>query len=300
MGKGRLRAGMALVLGLLCFASPPLRGETQGGSPAQTEVKVVADLAYGLEARQVMDLYLPPPGSGPHPAVVLIHGGGWVSGDKKGMRPFAIMLAQRGYVAASVNYRLAPAHRWPAQLDDVQRAVRWLRHNARKFGINPDKMASWGASAGGHLAAFLGVREARENSDPLLSRYSAKVQCVVDLFGPMDLVAASLTPAARVVEALIGKPYSEAPAEWEDASPIRFVTKDDAPFYIIHGTEDALVPVWQSERMERALKGAGVEVHLVKVEGMGHGLVAPDPSVRLAIQKALYGALEFLDAHLKH
>lgn len=297
-----LTAGAALsALMALSLAAPPRRAQPPSARPFRPPagLKVFQDVPYGTEERQVMDIYLPS-SPGPHPAVVLIHGGAWVTGDKSRMGPFAIMLARRGYVAASVNYRLAPQHHWPAQLDDVQRAVRWLRHNAKKFGINPKKMASWGASAGGHLAAFLGVRKAHDNSDPVLSKYSARVQCVVDLFGPTDLVAASTTSGASVVELLIGKPYSQAPDLWKDASPLYFVTKDDAPFYIVHGTADTVVPIWQSEKMEKALRKAGVEVHFVKVKGMGHGLRAANPAVRAAIKKALDGAMEFLDEHLKH
>lgn len=275
----------------------------QSGQPVSGDVKVLRDLQYGEVAGEklLLDLYLPANAKGRLPAVILIHGGGWRGGDKRMMRFTANVLARRGYVVASVNYRLAPKYHYPAQLDDVQRAVRWLRMHADKYHVDPKRIAAWGSSAGGHLAALLGVRDARDNSDPKLSQYSARVQCVVDIFGPTDFISVPLGPIAhKLLIGFLGKSRDEALELWRDASPITHVSPDDAPFFIIHGTKDPLVPISQSERFAEALKRVGVEVTFVRVEGMGHGLGGMrNPKVREGMRKAFVGAIAFLDKHLK-
>ncbi len=276
-----------------------VKGRRAFPSVSAEGIKVITDVQYGQVGgeRLLLDLYIPEGAKKPLPAVVLIHGGAWVAGDKRRTRPAALFIAKHGYIVASVNYRLAPRYKYPAQLDDVQRAVRWLRMHAKEYGIEPNRMAAWGSSAGGHLAALLGLREARDNSDPQLSKYSARVQCVVDLYGPTDLVAVA-EKAPRALIFFLGKSYEEAPELWRDASPLYHVSPDDAPFYIIHGVQDPLVPISDSEKLTEALKKAGVEVTLVKIEGMGHGRPRT-PQARKAFRKALEGAIEFLDRHLK-
>jgi len=299
---GKVLAPLAAALLLVPGATwAPAAG--RGAPPSFVKgVKVLRDVEYGRAGgeRLLLDLYIPEGAKKPLPAVVLIHGGGWVGGDKSRTQPAALFIAGHGYIVASVNYRLAPRHKYPAQLDDVQRAVRWLRMHAKDFGIDPKRIAAWGSSAGGHLAARLGLRDARDNSDPELSKYSARVQCVVDLFGPTDLAgAAERSPRAeRILLAFLGRPYGEAPELWRDASPLYHVSPDDAPFYIIHGTEDRLVPVSESEKLAEALRKAGVEVTFVKIEGMGHGRPLT-PRAREAFRRALEGAIRFLDRHLK-
>ena len=261
-------------------------------------------LTYGPNERNDLDLFLPKDdGKSLRPAVIVIHGGAWRGGDKKDMRILAEPLAQRGYVVAAINYRLAPKWSYPAQLDDCQRAVRWLRKNAKEFRVDPKRFGAAGASAGGHLALLLGTREVRDDSDADLKGISSKVQCVLSIFGPTDFtderyIQASRNPVAgRALVDFLGKPYDEAPEVWKEASPIHHVSPDDAPTFIIHGDQDLLVPLDQSVKFAEALKKVGIEVQLVVIKGMGHGPTTPEQ--REEFMKAVGQALEFFDRHLK-
>ena len=149
------------------------------------------DVVYGEVAGEelLLDDWRPPPRELPRPAMVVIHGGGWTEGfgDRTDFVLPSFELAKAGYVVFNIAYRLLPEHPWPAQLDDVQRAVRWIRANAATYGVDPQRIGSYGHSSGGHLAAFLGVRDTRDNSDPALAAFSSRVACVVDLAGDVDL-----------------------------------------------------------------------------------------------------------------
>ena len=266
--------------------------------------EVREDLTYGPNERNELDLFLPKDdGKKLRPAVVVIHGGAWRSGDKGQLRMLAELFARRGYVAAAINYRLAPKYSYPAQLDDCQRAVRWLRKNAKEYRVDPKRFGAAGASAGGHLALLLATRETRDDSDPELKGISSKVQCVLSIFGPTDFtderyVQASKNPiAGRALIDFLGKPYDEAPNLWKEASPLHHVSPDDAPTFIIHGDRDPLVPLEQSERFAEALKKVKVEVQLVVIKGMGHGPTTPEQ--REEFMKAIEQAAEFFDKHLK-
>ncbi len=266
--------------------------------------EVRENLTYGPNERNELDLFLPKDdGKKLRPAVVVIHGGAWRSGDKGQLRMLAELFARRGYVAAAINYRLAPKYSYPAQLDDCQRAVRWLRKNAKEYRVDPKRFGAAGASAGGHLALLLGTRETRDDSDPELKGISSKVQCVLSIFGPTDFtderyVQASKNPiAGRALIDFLGKPYDEAPNLWKEASPLHHVSPDDAQTFIIHGDRDPLVPLEQSERFAEALKKVKVEVKLVVIKGMGHGPTTPEQ--REEFMKAIEQAAEFFDKHLK-
>ncbi|MFA0742375.1 MAG: hypothetical protein DFNUSKGM_002498 [Candidatus Fervidibacter sacchari] len=261
-------------------------------------------LTYGPNERNELDLFLPKDdGKGLRPAVIVIHGGAWRGGDKKDMRILAEPLAQRGYVVAAINYRLAPKWSYPAQLDDCQRAVRWLRKNAKEFRVDTKRFGAAGASAGGHLALLLGTREVRDDSDPELKGISSKVQCVLSICGPTDLTDKRYAQALRdselgkILIEFIGKPYDEAPELWKEASPICHVSPDDAPTFIIHGDQDLLVPLDQSLKFAEAMKKVGVEVQVVVIKGMGHGPTTPEQ--REEFMKAVGQAMEFFDKHLK-
>jgi acetyl esterase/lipase len=261
-------------------------------------------LTYGPNERNDLDLFLPKDdGKSLRPAVIVIHGGAWRSGDKRQLRNLAELFARRGYVAAAINYRLAPKWSYPAQLDDCQRAVRWLRKNAKEFRVDPKRFGAAGASAGGHLALLLGTREVRDDSDPDLKGISSKVQCVLSICGPTDLTDKRYAQAARdsdlgkILIEFIGKPYDEAPNLWKEASPIYHVSPDDAPTFIIHGDQDSIVPFEQSVRFAEALRKVGVEVQLVAIKGMDHGPTTPEQ--RDELMKAVGQALEFFDKHLK-
>ncbi len=272
--------------------------------PARGDVQVEADVVYGEAGGQklLLDIYRPPaPAARARPALLLVHGGGWRGGNKKDLRDAGMGFARQGYVCFSVSYRLVTdrGNRYPAQLDDVQRAVRWVRANAGKYGVDPERVGALGASAGGHLVALLGTCDTRDNTDPELARYSSRVRCVVDLFGPTDLTVpfpgkAGGFAVQRLVEDLIGKPPAEATALTREASPLFHINKKTVPFLILHGTADPIVPVDQSERFHLALQKAGIESTFLKFEGEGHGFQQKQNT-----EEFIRETVKFLARHLK-
>ena len=254
------------------------------------------DIEYvkGGGRAQSLDLFIPPNADKPMPLIIGFHGGGWRSGDKA-QNP-GIGLLRAGYVVASVNYRLSQQAIWPAQIHDCKAAVRWLRAHAEEYHIDPDRIGVWGASAGGHLVAMLGTAgDAKElEGDGENANVSSKVQAVCDLFGPSDLTRTEDEAAADgAVPKLLGGPIRENLEKAKQASPLTYVSRDDPPFLILHGTKDPLVPVRQSQWLHDALKKAGVESHLDIIEGAGHGGAEFfTPARRKMI-------LDFLDTHLK-
>jgi acetyl esterase/lipase len=235
------------------------------------------------------------------PAVIFVHGGGWVAGDKKDMRVMAEAAARQGAVAFNINYRLVFGREniWPAPLDDVQRAVRWVRKNAPRYGVDPEQIGALGGSAGGHLVLFLGLVDTRDNSDADLAAYSSRVKCVVDLFGPSDLTqeitkVPMASTANDLVRQLIGGPLAEKGDVARDASPLFRIGAERAAFLIWHGRKDSIVPPDQSERMHEALKKAGADSTLVIFEDEDHGWRKPENNARFAKE-----TLDFLKKHLQ-
>lgn len=261
---------------------------------------VYRDLPYVSNGhfRQKLDLYLPT-GERPTPLIVWIHGGAFRLGDKQDKVPLEYLDA--GYAVASINYRLSQHALFPAQIEDCKAAVRWLRAHAQQHGLDPNRIAAWGESAGGHLAAMLGVTghvgefEVGEHLDQ-----SSRLQAVVDYFGPTDFLQmdAHRLPSSMVHDEpdspeseLVGGPIQE---NWEAvarANPITYVRPDAPPFLIVHGEVDPLVPHHQSELLGAALKESQVPVSLYTVIGAGHGGFT-DPQV-------LEKTRAFLARHLK-
>jgi len=238
----------------------------------------------------------------PRPALLVVHGGGWVAGDKRDMQPLADAAARVGVVCFNINYRLTfgEENRWPAALDDTQRAVRWVRANAAKYDIDPNRLGAIGASAGGHLVAYLGTADTRDNSDPALAAFSSRVQCVVDICGPTNLgedfstkEKLGLTANELVKKFLGGVGYQEKLETAKEASPLLHVDAKSAPFLIFHGAADDLVPPDQSVRMDAALQKAGVESKLILFEGEGHAFKKKENHERLAAE-----TVAFLKKHL--
>ncbi len=229
--------------------------------------------------RQRLDLFLPksPQGDKPLPVVAYIHGGGWQSGDKRGGAGLVAPLVASGeYAGVSIGYRLSGEAIWPAQIYDCKAAIRWIRANARKYHLDPDRIGIAGGSAGGHLVAMLGTTGdvlALEGSLGEHTSLSSRVTCVVDQYGPADLLTMGGwhngpdSPEAR----LIGGGVQDNQEKARAASPITYVSKDDPPFMMIHGTNDRVVPFGQSEEFLAALRKAGVEAVLIPVEGGEHG-----------------------------
>ena len=299
---GILRQSLLLSATLLIASTaaiPSALAQRRGGSIPEG-VKVLRDMAYvdGGHERQKLDLYLPAEGSN-WPLIVWVHGGAWLGGSKD--RPPALYLLPKGYAVASINYRLSQHATFPSQIQDCKAAVRWLRAHADEYGYDADRIAAWGASAGGHLVALLGTAgdveafEAGENLDQ-----SSRVQAVVDFFGPTDFREmdrqageagrmkhdAPDSPEAK----LIGGPVQENAELVAAANPITYVSPDDPPFLIMHGERDTTVPIGQSELLDAALQKAGVESTFKRIPDAGHGFGGPE--INAAV-------LEFLNSHLK-
>ena len=268
---------------------------TSCGTP---KVGAKRDISFGTAGGEqlLLDVFYPQPkAAAPRPALIWVHGGGWTEGSKAAFADGARALAQLGYVCFSINYRLAAkGHNvWPAQLDDVQRAVRWVRAHAEDYGIDPQRIGALGHSAGGHLVACLGTRETRDNSDALLASYSSRVTCVVDMSGPVDLINRENALGDEVVRNLLGGTPAERPEAARDASPLFHVDANSAPFLILHGQLDELVHPHQAERLAAALRAAGIEAKLVIFKDEGHVLTKKENSDRLIRE-----TLEFLKKHL--
>ncbi len=272
---------------------PALSGRTY--APA-VDAGVRRDVVYatvdGVEL--TLDLFLPLT-VGIHPGIVFIHGGGWTGGDKASWEDEAMRFADRGYVGISINYRLAPAHPFPAAVEDCKAAVRWLRAHAAEFGVDPERIGAMGSSAGGHLVSMLGVTDGTEGLEGESGdlSLSSRVQAVVDYFGPSDLTPAGMLADPAIV-AFLGGTCAEEPVACASASPVTYVSADDPPFLIVHGTSDARVPFSQSVILRDALSAVGVEVELLALQGAGHGWKIADP----AYETALSAAVAFFDLHL--
>jgi acetyl esterase/lipase len=253
----------------------------QGAARLPEGVKKLADLDYAGTGnpRHTLDLYLPenPAAEGPLPVVVFIHGGGWQNGDKNGGGGRVAPLVATGkFAGASIGYRLSGEAQWPAQIHDCKAAIRWIKAHAKEHGLDPDRVAVWGSSAGGHLVAMLGVSDGIADLEGSIGAHagvSSKVKCVVDFFGPADLLTmgGKHDDPASPESKLIGGPVQENPGKARTASPAAHVGADDAPFLIVHGDEDPLVPYGQSVALETKLEAAGVPAVLLTVAGGGHG-----------------------------
>jgi acetyl esterase/lipase len=259
------------------------------GGPDTIEENV--EYAPGLR----LDVYKPSDaGTVTRPAVILIHGGGWTGFDKSTMKGMGGFLARSGFVAFAVDYRLfhGTENRWPAQLDDVQRAVRWVRANAGKYGVNPDRIGAFGHSAGAQLAALLGMEDTRDNSDTALAKYSSKVQAVVDVSGPTDFTTEKDPEGIGFFTNFLGGDYAKNPQLWQNASPVFHVATSNAPFLILHGTRDEMVPIEQAQELYDKLKGAGVQVSFIKVDDV-HTFQSAENRHQLAAE-----TMEFFNRYL--
>lgn len=248
---------MLAYLALLLFSGP------------KVEPDVVYAKVSGVDL--MMDLYRPEvPSAKPTGAVVVIHGGGWMGGNRKQMSELCDLLAKKGLFAATVQYRLAPAFRWPAMLDDVQTAVRYLRTNAAKYNIDPNRIGATGASAGGHLSLMLGFTDTRDLKTTLFPKESSHVAAVLNLFGPTDMSQDYPPFLDSMFETVLGKKKADAAAEIKAASPVTWVSDHSAPVFTIHGDKDPLVPIIQSKRLDDALKAHGIFHERRIVKGLGH------------------------------
>ena len=235
------------------------------------------------------DVYVPngePPAGGRWPAVLVIHGGAWSSGDRKQVEGIAARVAKRGYVAVNVTYRLAPDSIFPAQIVDVQQAVRWLRGNAERYKVDPTRIGAWGYSAGAHLAALLGGIGPGDR----LYREDARVSVVIAGGIPSDL---RKFHGGTIVPKFLGETWSEQSVAFRESSPAAYVSAGDPPVFLYHGSWDTLVPFDQATDYKAALDAAGVPNELYVLRGLGHILTF------LMDGAAVQRGADFLDRHLR-
>jgi acetyl esterase/lipase len=243
-----------------------------------------ADVEYGRAGERSLTLdVLRPKNQGDRtlPVVVYIHGGGWQQGSKnEGHRVLSELVLGGNFAAVTVAYRLSGEAIWPAQIHDCKAAVRWVRANARKYGFDPDRIGACGGSAGGHLAAMLGVTGDVNELEGACGNpgYSSRVQCVAATSGAYDFVhfyeqtvgKSNSNRAQTVVRQLLGGTPDELPDTARSASAVTYVSEDDPPFLLGHGTLDPSVPFDQSLTFLAALKKAGVPATFIRFENGGH------------------------------
>jgi acetyl esterase/lipase len=273
-------------LGLICAGCSTYSGPPPGSPPAKsvsTTYVVRKDVTYtppGWPQACAAELYQPER-PGPFPGVVAVHGGGWDKRDRSDMTYLSRDLAARGFVVANIDYRLVPAFRHPAQLEDVRAAVAWLREHADELRLDPERLGGWGYSAGAHLVAL-----AATDHPPGASPFHAVVAGGI----PADLTR---YPKSPIITPFIGMTYAEDPGAWARASPLHNVTPDDPPMFLFHGTMDRLVDPAEPVAMKAKLEAAGVPVELLQLRARGH------------ITTFLYGGeardrgIEFLDRYLR-
>lgn len=267
------------------FRSRNLRKSQQPQLPANMEIEKDVPYAGTNNPRQTLDIYRPArtlKAKAPVPVVCWIHGGGWRKGNKSGIRHLVPLLETGDVVGISIGYRLTDETQWPAQIHDCKAAIRWIRSNAKRLNIDPERIAVWGSSAGGHLVAMLGTSQEVPKLDGELGDHpqlSSRVRCVVNYYGPSDLATMNDNPAGTMdhnavdspESKLLGGPIHEHPQQAANASPISHVSEDDAPMLLVHGTADPLVAYEQSVKLEKALEAKGVEAILITVQEGGHG-----------------------------
>jgi acetyl esterase/lipase len=259
-------------LAALLFLAAPLLAAAR----PQDDLLFEKDVVYGKGGDEELKLNLGrlKEQSGPTPCVVIIHGGGWAAGNKSQHDAQVRDFAKRGYVAATVGYRFAPKHVFPAQIEDVKCAVRFLRANAEKYQIDKDRIGAVGFSAGAHLSMLLGTMDKEdglegEGGNP---EQPSKVNAVVAFFGPTDLTSSDWPEkTGKILVNFLGGSKQEKLELYKKASPITYVTPGDAPMLLIQGTKDGLVPWTQATAMGDALTKAGVYGRVDLILGAHHG-----------------------------
>ena len=267
-----------------------------GVGAQESEIKTVVYGEVG-DVELILDVYEPTASA----AVILIHGGAGSFGDKSVESDRARGLAAAGYVAFNIDYRLLDGGKnpWPAQLDDAQLAVRWIRANAERYNIDPNRICSLGHSFGGQLAALLGVRDTLDDKDLTLGEYSSKVTCVVAIAAGLDTMQLYLDAVIDVEMDLYGGTPSEAPDHYLDASPLAQVSADTVPFLIFHGADDENTSVEESRDMVDALHRAGVEVVYVEYPHATHFYWISCFEIEGSWDTVAPGTLAFLGRHIQ-
>lgn len=280
------------------LAVPTLLPAQDKGPKVPDGVLYQPDVVFGKggDVELALDIARPEKLDQPAPCVVFIHGGAWRGGNRKQHVPQILEFAKRGYVAATIQYRLIPIARFPAQVEDVKCAIRYLRANADKHQLDPNKIGAVGFSAGGHLVMLLGVMDKADGLEGTGGNadQSSKVNAVVAFFGPTELAASDI-PAVSVglVNDFLDSTKEENPEVRKTASPITYVDKADAPLLIYQGTKDPLVPHTQAFLMADAMTKAGMPGRVEILIGAGHGWGQPE------LNRTIEGTAAFLAEHLK-
>lgn len=266
------------LFGILMLAACALAPAGSG-----TAYVVERDLRYtpaDVAAPQLADLYRPRnAGGGPRPAIVVVHGGGWIQGDRAQMKHLAEALAGHGYVVLNIDYRLAPQHPYPAAVDDVRSALRWLRDHAARLDVDSGRLGLWGYSAGAQLAGLVAARPA--SGTPMVA---AAVLGGI----PADLARAR---DSELVQKFMGGPYEQQPQRYAEASPLQQINGASAPMFLYHGRWDWIVDPRYSQLMYQGLRAAGVDAELCELGGRGHF------TAFFFDGRAIAGGLAFLDRH---
>lgn len=285
---------VALVFVLL-FAIPPQsklasasEQEEKPRHPFAVERNVIYDVAG--ETKLKADIYVPTEKpTGLRPGVLMIHGGAWMSGNKINVAVHAMKLARAGYVVMAINYRLAPKHKFPAQLEDCTAALQWLARNATKYEIDTHRMATYGYSAGGHLACLLGLQSVQI---PIEYTESESVALSAIVAGGAPCEFRAIPERSITLSYWLGGTREDMPDQYRDASPTVFVSKDAPPVFFFHGDQDKLVPMRSPEALRRLLEEQKTTVEMKVVKDRGHmGTFFDGP--------AMNAARDFLDSNLK-
>lgn len=291
---------------LLLVSANPLAARVRHGHLHPDAGPFLENVTYcrtgGVDLK--MDVYTARPSFvSPRPALVYVHGGGWTEGDKTWLDRILSSgeLALHGYTVVSINYRLSPLHTWPAQIEDAKCAIRSLRANATRFNIDPDRIGVWGESAGGHLAAMLGMAgpDAGFEGTGGYAEQSSRVQAVVDMFGPSDLSAWKLDAPQNSWTGMLllgRRPDAETVRL---GSPITYASADDPPFLIMHGLKDPLVPSSQSQELYSRLIEVGAPAQLVMVQNAGHVFAPSGGPISPGMPELKAMVVAFFDKYLQ-
>jgi acetyl esterase/lipase len=289
------RPGGMVATVLLALLMPHLRAAD--GAPKTYPIEKVFDVAYGKGGGEDLKLdYARPTEAGTFPGVLCIHGGGWAAGKRQDFQFLVERLAGQGYVAVTASYRFAPRCQFPAQIEDVKCAVRWMRAHAGMLKLDPARIGAIGASAGGHLACLLGSSDAGDHLDGTggWPEASSRVQAVVNYFGPTDMTVGRFPDASsKILENFLGGSLEAHREEYRRASPVTYLTPDDPPVLTFQGTVDPLVPYEQAEILHRRLADLHILNRLVVLEGRGHGWGGAD------MERTIQDSIAFFDRCLK-